>query len=63
MEFGVIIVMLHRANNLPVDLNATIFCNFNKIDKIEPVTFATWMNVRNYTIIEIRFLYIYIANV
>lgn len=36
---------LRRQYNLPKDDNAIIFCNFNKVDKIDPISFRVWMNV------------------
>jgi tetratricopeptide (TPR) repeat protein len=36
---------LRKQYNLPIHRNAIIFSNFNKIDKIDPFTFHTWMNV------------------
>jgi hypothetical protein len=36
-----------RQNNLPVSRKDTIFCNFNKVDKVDPESFALWMAVRS----------------
>ncbi len=34
-----------RMYGLPQDENVVVFCNFNKIDKLDPVTFGVWMGV------------------
>jgi tetratricopeptide (TPR) repeat protein len=36
---------LRKVNNLPLQPDAIVFCNFNKIDKIDPVSFQIWINV------------------
>lgn len=35
-----------RVNGLPAGQEDIVLCNFNKVDKIDPETFATWMAVR-----------------
>lgn len=36
---------LRHQYHLPIDDNTIIFCNFNKVDKIDPISFYVWMNV------------------
>jgi predicted O-linked N-acetylglucosamine transferase (SPINDLY family) len=36
---------MRKRFGLPSDNNIVMFCNFNKIDKFEPQSFALWMNL------------------
>lgn len=38
--------VLSRSLGLPTQADVVIFCNFNKINKIDPDSFVLWMQVR-----------------
>ena len=38
-------MQLRTAYGLPMDPNAIVFCNFNKLDKLEPQSFKVWMQI------------------
>lgn len=37
--------ILRHSLGLPTSPDAIILCNFNKVDKIDPLTLSTWMNI------------------
>lgn len=56
------LTFVFRLNGLPEDPSVFVFCNFNKIDKLDPGSLSSWMNVSGH-VCEENVIYGYYVNV